>query len=99
MEVAQGHNRNTGANECIVRIVPLGSLGVHPDTRIWDEVSYFGEQSDQDLFREVDLVDLTTRRGHQTTIRSHRLNTAINDSIQTLVKLDGVIGVAQNAGV
>ena len=92
MEVTQGHNGNTGPYKCIVRIIPLGSLGVHPDTRIGDEVGYFGEQRDQDLFGKIDLVDLTARRGHQTTIRPHRLNTAIDDAIQILVKLDSVVG-------
>ena len=99
MEVTQGHNRNTGTYECIVRIIPLGSLRVHPDTRIRDEVGYFGKQRNQDLLGEVDLIDLTARRGHQTTIRPHRLNTAIDDAIQILVKLNSVVRVTQNAGV
>ena len=99
MEVTQGHNGNTGPYECIIRIIPLGSLGVHPNTRIRDEVGYLGQQRDQDLFGEVDLVDLTVRRGHQTTIRPHRLKTAFDNAIQILVKLNRVVGVTQNAGV
>ena len=45
------------------------------------------------------MVDVTARRGHQTTIRTHRLNTAIDNAIQILIKLNSVVGVTQNAGV
>ena len=99
MQVAQGDDGNTGAHKSIVGVVPLGTLGIHPDSGVGDEIGQLGQQGNQNLFRQGDLIDRAVGQRQQTTVGSCPTHPLCNFVIQLLIEHDGVVRVFQHAGI
>ena len=82
MQITEGHNGNTGPNQRVVCVVPLRSLGIHPNTRIRDEVGNFRQQADQNFLSKVYLVDPAVWIRHQPTISTRLFHPLIDDTIK-----------------
>ena len=54
VEVRERHDREALADQRVVRVVPLGALGVHPDAAVGHEVDQLREQEQQQLLAEGD---------------------------------------------
>ncbi len=58
MEVAQRHHGYPGAHQCVVGIIPFGSLRIHPNPATGYKIRQLGEDSHQQFFEQIDLIHL-----------------------------------------
>ena len=93
--IARGYDGQTLAHQCIVCIVPLWALRVHPDALSGRQVGQLGQQQRQPLFRQVDVKDTSIGVQDQLAVCSHLVNRFLNPLIQRAVENDRVVPVFQ----
>ena len=67
-KVTERHHREPVTGEGVVGVVPFGALGVHPDSAVDHQVRELGENRNQQLFGERNVIDLTVIGAKQLCI-------------------------------
>ena len=67
-QVGEGHDGQALADERVVRVVPLGALGVHPDAAVGHQVDDLREDGQQQLLAERHAHEVAVGPVHQPPV-------------------------------
>ena len=98
-EVVQGHHGHAVAHQGVVGVVPLRTLGVHPNAALRDEVGDFGEHGGHQLLDEVHLVDEDVGLAQERAVAANFAALEVDFLACFVVVIDCVLGVLQNGVV
>ena len=87
------HHRETVAHESVVCVVPLRSLGVHPDPTTRYEGRELRQGRDHELLEEVDQDWLAHAVGDELAVCSHIGDSTVNQRGDGFVVFDCRFGV------
>ena len=90
-QVIKSHHRDAIAHKGVVGVVPLGSLGVHPDACLRDQVRDLGQYGSEDFFEEIHPVHLLIGQGQQGSVGTDLLPPGADGGIPVVVEVDGVL--------
>ena len=94
-EVVQRHHGHAVAHQGVVGVVPLRTLGVHPNAALGDEVGDFGEHGGHQLLDEVHLVDEDVGLAKECAVAADFATLEVDFLACLVVVIDGVLGVFQ----
>ena len=81
------------SDQRVVGVVPLGTLGIEPDTAVEHEVAELAQQRHQQLFQQVDLPDLARRVQQQLAVGAEMFDPGVDFARQLGVIDHRVLGV------
>ena len=88
-QVGEGDDGKAVADEGVVGVVPLGTLGVHPDAAAGHEVGETGEDEQEELLGEVDVEHAALRTGEQAGVGAEFGGARGDAAVGIGVKRDG----------
>jgi hypothetical protein len=85
-ELVGGHCRHPTSGEGVVRIIPLGPLGVHPNTRCWNEIHQLGGHDEQQLLGQGGADQIGVGIGEQSPVAAEPTVPLLGEAVGLLVE-------------
>ncbi len=98
-QVTKRDHRDPAAGQSVIGVVPFGPLGVHPDPTIQHQIRQLGQDRDQQLFQQIDMVNPTLTIGQKLAVGSPPDDPLPDAPLERTVESDGISRVAQDVPV
>ena len=81
------------ADQSVVGVVPLRSLGVHPDATVDDQVAQFRQHGNEQFLQERNLVDAVVIVQQQSAVGAPGAYTLLDKPRQLFIVVHRVLGI------
>ena len=89
-EIRGGHHGEPEAGEGVVRIIPFGTLRVHPDSTVRNECRELREDRDQEFLCERDVYDVPLRIMNESAVGADSIGSIERSRVGAIIERDGV---------